>query len=103
MKQVTYIDKYGRKYERLIPDGAPMSHAKMGIQLGPPDLSTLGLGLEVTTRLHNQLHARGILTARDAEQRLNEVSAALMAALKVDAVQILDIYAGRLVSGEPVE
>lgn len=102
MKQVTYTDKDGRRYERLIPDDAPLSHAKMGVPLGPPCLDALGLSSEIQTRLHNQLHARGILTARDAEQRLNEVSAALMAALKVDAVHILDIYADRLAAAKPI-
>lgn len=92
MKQASYTDEAGRQISVWLPDTAPESHGPMGVRIGPPDLSPLGLPLETEVRLHNELHARGLLTASQAAIGLDQIRAALMAALKVDALAIAALY-----------
>jgi len=94
MKPVDYRDRDGRTFRALLPDNAPASHAPRGIPVGPPHLDALRLPLAVEVRLHNELHHRGVFTARDALKRRPDVQAALMAALAVDAQRIVDLYIG---------
>jgi len=94
MKQVTYTDKEGKRYEVLIPDDAPDSDAAHGVIVGPSSLANLKLPKSVEVLLHNQLHSRGILTASDAKRNRQELVNALMATLKVDAERIISIMEG---------
>lgn len=94
MKQVTYTDKEGKRYEVLIPDDAPNHDAAHGVVVGPPSLASLNLPKAVETTLHNQLHSRGILTASDAMRNRQELVNALMATLKVDAELIIKAMEG---------
>lgn len=90
---VTWVEATtNRQYRMLVPDGAPPATWGAGIQVGPPDLSALGLSKEVTDRLHMELFARGIIRKDDARYHRAEVHAALMAALQVDAGRIIEIY-----------
>ena len=89
---VAMTDSLGRQTARIVPDGAPEKTWGAGIIIGPPDLSSLGLGEEVTTRLHNELFNRGILRRSDVRFRRPEVHAALMAALRIDADRIITLY-----------
>lgn len=91
MRQTKFTDSDGRMWARLIPDNAPESHAEMGVPLGPPSLVSLGYPSEVEIRLHNQLYQRGILVARDAADVM-KIQAAVMAALKIDALAIQQLY-----------
>jgi len=92
MRQVTYTDTAGRKWQRLLPDAAPDSDARKGVPLGPPSLEALGLNHETEVRLHNALFNRGLITADDVARRPNEVAAALMSALRLDAQTIMALY-----------
>jgi len=89
---VTHVDGVGRKSLVHVPDGAPEKSWGQGILLGPPDISSLGLSEEVTTRLQNELFNRGIIRRGDARARRPEIHAALMAALRVDAETIITLY-----------
>lgn len=79
----------------MLPPSALDLEAANGIPVGPPNLEDLNLPLEIEVKLNNELFARGILTAADAIKKRPEVVAALMAALKVDAGRIIDIYVGK--------
>lgn len=92
MMQVTHVDGLDRKSLVQVPDGAPETTWGQGILLGPPDLTSLGLKEETTTRLHNELFHRGIVRRGDARARRAEVHAALQAALRVDAESIINLY-----------
>lgn len=94
LRAIEYIDHDGRLWARGLPDDVPDSQAKVGVPLGPPPLTSLGLPKQIEIRLHNQLYNRHILTERDARTRFNEVRAALQAALGVDAAAILAVYSG---------
>ncbi len=63
-----------------------------GIPVGPPDVSEIGLPADVAARLHNQLHARRLITKQDLRGRMPEVFAALQAAYRVDVVAVTALY-----------
>ena len=92
MMTVTYVDGLDRKSMVQVPDGAPEQTWSRGIVLGPPDLSSLGLGEETTTRLHNELFNRGVIRRQDARAKRAEVHAALMSVLRVDAEAIIALF-----------
>lgn len=94
MRKVTYQDDDGRWLVSLIPDSAPDTHAPQGVIVGPPSLEGLELPLDIEVRLHNQLFHRGLLTEQDVRRRPNEVTAAIAAALKLDAQRILSLFGG---------
>lgn len=89
---VATIDRKGRKSARTVPDDADEKTWVAGVLIGPPDLTSLGLGEEVTTKLHNELYNRGIIRRSDAKTRRSEVHAALMASLRIDADRIISLY-----------
>jgi hypothetical protein len=95
LRRVEYKDQDGRLKVTMLPPEALDLEAANGIPVGPPKLEELGLPLELEINLNNELFYRGILTASDAIKRRPEVVAALMAALKVDAGRIVDIYIGK--------
>jgi hypothetical protein len=77
----------------LLPSNVPESAAAQGIPVGPPPLDDLGLPAELQTRLHNQLHDRGLLTYGDLRRSSHtEIVAALMAALRLDAGRVAALY-----------
>jgi len=92
MKRASYEDAKGRRWATLLADDMPDEDASLGIPLGPPPVEALGLPEEVEVRLHNELFAREIFTAQDAKRRINDVVAALQAALRVDAGLIIGLY-----------
>lgn len=92
MKYVTYTDPQGRKWRRRLPDHVGEFQAEMGVPDGPPSLEDLGLPEEIEIALHNQLFNRGIFTKREAVRQRSEIVNALMAALKLDAQRIVDLY-----------
>lgn len=77
-----------------MPDRRPDSDASVGIPLGPPPLTDLGLPLDVEVRLHNQLFDRHLLREADVRQRPGEVVSAVAAAYRVDATRVIGIYQG---------
>ena len=85
LREVDYQDERGRWYRTRLPDEATDADASRGILVGP-------LAEPIATRLHNQLHARGIWTAREAVLRSHEVIGALMGALRVDAAAIIAAF-----------
>lgn len=89
---VVVDDPSGRKTVHIVPDGAPMTTWNAGVVLGPPDLTSLNLTEELTTRLHNELFNRGIIRRSDARRQRPEVHAALMSALRIDADRIVALY-----------
>ena len=92
LREVSYEDKQGRRHRVLLPEDAPDSTAPQGIPVGPPSLEALDLPREVEIRIHNQLHDRGLFTARDVKTRPQDVMGALMAALKIDKQRLVAVY-----------
>lgn len=76
----------------LLPEELPDEKASMGLIIGPPDLSGLNLPYALMVKLHNELHARGILTKGDAMSRRQDIASALLTALRVDVGAIVDVY-----------
>lgn len=76
----------------IVPDGAAENTWRYGVLIGPPDLAQLGLPSDVEVRLNNELFNRGLITKKDLRKRGHEITAALQAALKVDAQAIMFAY-----------
>ena len=89
--RTSHQDPEGRWWVVLVPVGHE-GDAHMGIPVGPPDLTSLGLPEAVEVRLHNQLFQRGLLTARDLKGRGKEVFAAIQAAYRVDMASVTALY-----------
>lgn len=89
---IVVIERNSRKYKVQVPDDSPEYTWQYGIVIGPPDLSGLGLPPAVTTRLHNELFNRGLITKNDVRKKANEVQGALQAALNVDVSSITELY-----------
>lgn len=90
---VSYLDSgTGLKTVRTVPDDAPELMWGAGVLIGPPSFDELGLPEEVTKRIHNELFNRGIIRRGDARRNRAEVHAALMAAFRVDAERIIQLY-----------
>lgn len=92
MRETVYEDMDGRKFKVQIPDDAPDSHARLGIVIGPPDLSELDLPLAVEVRLNNQLFNRGLFRKGDIRRRREELAAALAATLRLDIQTLEGVY-----------
>lgn len=92
MREASYTDSLGRKWAVWLPDGLTDADASMGLPLGPPPLTPLGLPQDIEIRLHNELYARRIFTAEDAERRKPDIISALQATLKIEARKILDLF-----------
>lgn len=92
LKTASYEDEVGRKWRTLLPQEAPEDDAPAGIPAGPPSLASLDLPLDIEIRLHNELHARGLLAASDIRHRRQELYAALMAALRIDVERLQALY-----------
>ncbi len=93
MVRAVHTDMLGRRWAVLVPEGR-QAEAALGVPVGPPDLSGLGLPEAVMVRLHNELHDRGILTERESRRRVPEVFAALQAAYRVDVAAVVSLYGG---------
>lgn len=95
LKKVIYKDQEGRHKVVLLPEEESEENAAIGVPVGPPDLSELGLPSDMEIRLNNELFYRGILTPQDALKKRAEVSAAIQSVLKLDTERIVVIYAGK--------
>lgn len=92
LKRASWTDSDGRNKVVLIPEDS--DQAEMGIPVGPPPLTELGLPLDIEVRLNNELANRGILTAVDALKNRAEISLAIQSVLKVDTDRIVQAYVG---------
>lgn len=92
MRESRYKDETGRKFAVWLPDGMPESEARLGIHIGPHDISELGLPEDISVRLHNELFDRRIFTSKDARARKAELVGAVMSACKATAERIQEIY-----------
>lgn len=88
----TTID--GRKYIVSVPENSEPVSYHMGIIIGPPDLSLLGLTEEQEARLHMELYVRGFITKKDVLKNREELIAALQAALTLSVERIVECYHG---------
>lgn len=81
------IEKKGRKYEALV-------NGKEKIIIGPPEglVDELKLPEPFATRLHNALHARGILNYNDATRNSKNLVGALQETLLLDAQLLTQKY-----------
>ncbi len=86
-----YQDEDGRWWRVRVPLGSEGQEA-MGIPVGPPDLSSLGLPDAASIRLHNQLFHRGLFTKANLRGRGQEIFAAVQAAYKVDSAAVTALY-----------
>lgn len=92
MTTVDWSDDDGRRHRVQVPEGCPEDMYPEGIPVGPPSLASLALPLQIEVRLHNQLHSRGLFSARDALRRPGELQAALQAALKLDVQTLQTLF-----------
>lgn len=92
MFETEYVDYEGRKFWIRLPDGAQPDDYQFGLRLGPPDLSQLGLPLAVEVRVHNELYYRRLFHFSDVKRKRQDLVGALMAALKLDADKLLEVY-----------
>jgi len=89
VREVDYQDERGRKYRVRLPDEASDDEAADGVPVGPVEVAdALGLPEPVATRLHNELHRRGLWNLREVKRRPDALLGALQATLNVD-VQVL--------------
>lgn len=95
LKRADYQDADGRWKAVYLPEEEPKENAEAGIPIGPPSLADLQLPPEVEVRLNNELFYRGILTPIDAIKRRQEISSAIMAALRVDTDRVHTLYVGK--------
>lgn len=94
MREIDYTDVEGRTWRVALPEDAPDSDAAAGIVIGPPFVAELlGLPEPVATRLHNELHRRGLYRLRDVQRRPSDVQAAILAAFRADVVSVCNAYA----------
>lgn len=106
VNRVEYIDDLGRRYEVELPDGAAdPAHGRI---IGPWFLEELArsgveLPVDTATRLHNELYARRILTAEDADRPGNQEAliGAMRSALRVDVMRIREAYRGGVEASSP--
>lgn len=80
----TWLDANGRAYEVEPVEGN--DNPETWPIVGPPPglVDALNLPEPYATRLHNELHRRGLFRLRDVQRKSADVQAALMAALRVD-------------------
>jgi hypothetical protein len=83
MNKISKTDERGRVSETLTDEQSGLS-----IVIGPPPGLVDEWPEPFATRLHNVLHARGILTYEDVVKKPNVLRGALQEALDID-VQIL--------------
>jgi hypothetical protein len=88
----TVVD--GRKVKAFVPDNAEEYEYSRGVVIGPPDLSSLGLPIEIETRLNDELYARGLIGINDVRKNRQEVLYALQTALAVTVERIMECYNG---------
>lgn len=93
LKRTEYIDAEGRKKVVLLPEDSK-EDPSIGIPIGPPSLTDLGLPLETEVRLSNELYHRNILTPQDALKHRDEILRAIQATLRIDAEVLLGVYLG---------
>lgn len=88
MSITTWIDANGRAYAVEPVDGNdnPETWPVIG---PPPGLVDALLPEPHATRLHNELHRRGMFRLADFQRRPAEVQAALMATFKIDTQVIV--------------
>lgn len=72
-----------------VPEGQDPA---LGIVIGPPDLTSLGLSEDQTRSLHQELFRRNLITLEDVRKRPHEIQGALQAVLKADAIKIINLY-----------
>ena len=89
--RIVYTDLDGYWYLVDVPVGHE-DRPDLGVRVGPPDLSDLGLPQEIAVELNHQLYNRELYTREDARQRPQEVTAALQAAYRVSATKLLNLY-----------
>lgn len=94
LREVQWVDDQGRTWRVLLQMNQPDSEAYLGIPVGPPDVSDLGLNPETALALHNELVRRGLWCLRDVMARPQELTAALQAAYRVDFTRLLTLYGG---------
>ena len=94
MRQLDLTDARGIQRRIELPAEAEDEESALGILVGPPDLSPLGLPPEMEVRLNAELWKRGLLTLLDVQRKRGELAAAWQAVLKVDAARIMALYAG---------
>lgn len=92
MREASYTDAEGKSWWVALPEGIPDNDASMGLPLGPPDLSSLGLPKEMEIKLHNQLFSRRIFTYKEARARRTDIFAALQSAFAFDTEKIVQLY-----------
>lgn len=94
MRTIDYRDVRGLMRRVELPDEADDDEVENGILVGPPDLFPLGLPPDLELRLNAELWRRGILTYADVMKRPNELIGIWQAALGVDAMKLMAVFAG---------
>lgn len=87
MKKVKKTTEDGRNYDAF-------EEGTLVIPIGPPErvVDVLGLPEPFATKLHNALHARGLLTYADVAKGPKSVQGALQEILQVDVGLLVEAY-----------
>lgn len=94
MRTIDHTDSRGLMRRMELPDDAEDEELEIGILIGPPDLSSLDLPPELEQRLNAELWNRGLLTYAQVMKHPNELIAVWQAALRVDAMKLMSVFAG---------
>lgn len=88
---VDYEDDAGFWHRVKVPE-TDRANPERGILVGPPDLASLSLPVDIQRALNNALFNRGLITKQDVRRRPNEVFACLQQALQVNTTRIMNLY-----------
>lgn len=94
LEEIAYTDDIGRNFVVLV---APGQAPELGLIKGPPlevydTLIQEGMSTSTALALHNELHARGLITEKDVARRIMEVFAAWQAASGTNVQRIVSLY-----------
>lgn len=89
MKISTITGPDGRKYQAITDDGDDKA-----IVIGPPEglVDEFGLPEPFATRLHNILHARGLLSYEDVRKNPKAITGALQEFFTLDSQRLTEMF-----------
>lgn len=85
MKTITYRDSQGKLHRSMVRNIDDDPH--IGIPQDPPDVSNLDWA-GIANDLHNELTARGLATYADLSRNQQDLSGAILAAVKTRVINL---------------
>lgn len=100
-RPVEWKDSDGCRYVSRLPEYEPDGNARLGLLIGPPDLTALNLPDDIRVRLNHELVDRGLLTIDDMRQHRADLDRALMRALRLSSEALLQVAGLPVTPPEP--